>query len=94
MEQAIDFRSNHWPVVSNYILSTPNTLSGKQFKRCHVNWSPSELWCPRVGELLVNWHRLLANAVSLLCESLTFKTTSKTCSGSVANTWTLTGDDR
>ena len=50
VEQAIDFRDDHWTVVSNYILSTPNTLSRKQFKRCHVNWSPSESWCPGVGE--------------------------------------------
>ena len=56
VQQARDFRSHHWPVVSYYyILSTPNTLSIKQFKRCHVNWPPSESWCLRVGEFSADW---------------------------------------
>ena len=55
VEQAFDFISDPWPVVTNYILSTPNMSSRKQFKRCPVNWSPSESWGLRVDEFLADW---------------------------------------
>ena len=55
VEQAIDFRSDHWPIVSNYVISSPNTLPRGKFQRCPVNWSPSELWELRVGEFSADW---------------------------------------
>ena len=55
VEQGFDFRSDHWPVVSNYILNTPNTLPRNQVNRCPVKWSPSEFWFPRVGEFSADW---------------------------------------
>ena len=55
VEQAIDFRSDHWLIVGNYILDNPNTLCRGKFKRCPVNWSPSELWELRVGEFSADW---------------------------------------
>ena len=55
VEQAIDFRSDHWPIVSNYILSSPNTSPRGKFKRSPLNWSPSESWNVRIRECSADW---------------------------------------
>ena len=55
VEQSLHFRSEHWPIVSNYVFGSPINSDRVRFKRCPVKWSPSELWFHRVREFSANW---------------------------------------
>ena len=54
-EQSLHFRSDHWPIVSNYVFGSPNYSDHERFKRCPVKWSPSEFWSHRVNEFSADW---------------------------------------
>ena len=55
VEQSLHFRSDHWPIVSNYVFGSPNYSDHERFKRCLVKWSPSEFWSHRVNEFSADW---------------------------------------
>ena len=58
VEQSLHFRSDHWPIVSNYMFGSPINSDRAGFKRCPVKWSPSEFWFHRVNEFSADWSDL------------------------------------
>ena len=55
VELSSHFRSDHWPIVSNYLFGPSINLDRVRFKRCLVKWYPSEFWFHRVNEFSADW---------------------------------------
>ena len=101
VEQSLHFRSDHWPIVSNYVFGPPINLDRVRFKRCPVKWSPSEFWFHRVNEFSADWSDPLsafgcwAQIARECClpveRKVDFNTIFKTCFRFVDNDWIQIG---